>query len=778
MLSRELERLLSEAAELAKIQRHEFITSEHILLALTRSPLIVEILEACGGNVQKLKRQLELDIQKSSPIVTREQMDSAGGESLWMPEFTLAVHRLLQRAAMQVQNSGKKEVTVAHVLIALYYESNSPAVYFLVQEGVRQFDIIQYISHGQTPSPQEPLIQAENEDGESSSKQSLLDSVCVNLNEKVRQGKADPLIGREDVIDRAVQVLCRRTKNNPLFIGEPGVGKTALAEGIAQRIEQKKVPEALAEAVIYALDMGSLMAGTKFRGDFESKIKNVLKELSALPKGILMIDEIHTLVGAGATNGGSLDAANLLKPMLADGRLSCIGTTTHQEYRQHFEKDRALNRRFQRIDVNEPSLDESYSILKGLQSRYEEFHKTQYTDGALRAAVELSSKYLHGRYLPDKAIDVIDEAGSRVRLHPELAPRGIIDEKVIEKVIATITQIPVGTITLNDVQQLKDLDKRLKASIFGQDQAIATLVNAIKLSRSGLSRENKPIGSFLFSGPTGVGKTEVCKQLASLMGLPLVRFDMSEYMEKHAISRLVGAPPGYVGFEQGGLLTEAVNKSAYCVLLMDEIEKAHPDIWPILLQVMDAGRLTDSNGRTTDMRHVILIMTTNAGAADVAKGRIGIGDEDRQGISMAAIKNVFTPEFLNRLDAIVAFKDLTEDIILQVVDKFIHELSLQLLSKKIALGVTQSARRFLLKKGYDRAYGARPMARAVDEWLKKPLVDEILFGPLAQGGEVHVDHVLGSEKLVITTRPQMLALATPSPSSDPKKSESTEPATN
>lgn len=776
MLSRELERLLSEAAELAKVQRHEFITSEHILLTLTRSPLIVEILEACGGNVQKLKRQLEVDIQKNSPLVAKEQMELSGGESLWMPEFTLAAHRLLQRAAMQVQNSGKKEVSVAHVLIALYYESNSPAVYFLMQEGVRQFDIIQYISHGRSPTTQESPGGTQEEETTGGPKQSLLDSVCVNLNEKVRRGKTDPLIGREEVIDRAVQVLCRRSKNNPLFIGEPGVGKTALAEGIAQRIEQNKVPDALAKAVIYALDMGSLMAGTKFRGDFESKIKNILKELAALPKAILMIDEIHTLVGAGATNGGSLDAANLLKPMLADGRLSCIGTTTHQEYRQHFEKDRALNRRFQRIDVNEPSIEESFAILKGLQSRYEEFHKIQYTEKALRAAVELSAKYLHGRFLPDKAIDVIDEAGSRVRLHPELAAQGIIDEKVIEKVIATITQIPVGTITLNDVQQLKDLDKKLKAYIFGQEEAISNLVSAIKLARSGLSRENKPIGAFLFSGPTGVGKTEVCKQLAHLMGLPLVRFDMSEYMEKHAVSRLVGAPPGYVGYEQGGLLTEAVNKSPYCVLLMDEIEKAHPDIWPILLQVMDAGRLTDSNGRTADMRHVILIMTTNAGAADIAKGRIGIGHEDRQGVSLAAIKNVFTPEFLNRLDSIVAFKDLSEDIILQVVDKFIHELSLQLLPKKITLEVTQAARHFLLKKGYDRAYGARPMARAIDEWLKKPLVDEILFGPLVQGGEVHADHPVGAEKLFITTRPRVLALS--SPSDKKKEKEKKEPATN
>lgn len=760
MLNRELERLLSEAAELAKIQRHEFITCEHILLTLTRSPYVVEILEACGANVQKLKKQLEADILKNSPTITKEQMDLAGGESLWMPEFTLAAHRLLQRAAMQVQNSGKKEVNVSHVLIALYYETNSPSVYLLTQAGVRQFDVIQYVSHGGT-KPVSTEVPSESEgDASNESGPSLLNSVCLNLNEKVRSGKSDPLIGRDDILERAIQVLCRRTKNNPLFIGEPGVGKTALAEGIAQKIEKGEVPEALISAEIYALDMGSLMAGTKFRGDFESKIKNVLKELSALPKAILMIDEIHTLVGAGATNGGSLDAANLLKPLLADGRLSCIGTSTHQEYRQHFEKDRALNRRFQRIDVNEPSLEESVAILKGLQSRYEEFHKVKYTEGALKSAVELSSKYLHGRQLPDKAIDVIDEAGSRYRLHPEMAPHGLIDDKVIEKVIASITQIPVGTITLNDIQQLKDLDKKLKAHIFGQDEAIHTLVNAIKLSRSGLSRENKPIGSFLFSGPTGVGKTEVCRQLAQIMGLPLTRFDMSEYMEKHAVSRLVGAPPGYVGFEQGGLFTEAVNRSPYSVILMDEIEKAHPDIWPILLQVMDAGRLTDSNGRTADMRHIILIMTTNAGASEVAKGRIGIGPEDRQGISLGAIKKVFTPEFLNRLDAIVAFKDLDESIIIQVVDKFIHELSLQLLPKNVTLVVTSGAREFLMKKGYDRAYGARPMARAIDDWLKKPLVDELLFGPLSQGGEVFVDGSTSAEKLMINCKPRVLALAT------------------
>lgn len=758
MLSRELERYLSEAAEMAKQSNHEFVTCEHILFLFTRSPLIVEILEACGGNVQKMKKALEAEL-KNAPKISKAQIDAAGGESLWMPEFTLATHRILQRAAMQVQSSGKKEVTEAHVLIALFHENQSPAVHILSQEGIRQFDVIQYFSHGRGASYESKAPQqvpgagpngAQGSNGtstEESAGAKILDECCVNLNEKAKKGKSDPVIGRQEIIERALQVLSRRHKNNPLFVGEPGVGKTAIAEGIAQRIAKGEVPDNLKEAEIFALDMGSLLAGTKFRGDFEAKLKSLLKELEKKTHPILMIDEIHTLVGAGATQGGTMDAANLLKPLLSDGRLSCMGTTTHREYRQHFEKDHALNRRFQRIDVTEPSIADTIEILKGLRSHYENFHKVKYTDDAIEAAAQLSAKYLHNKQLPDKAIDLLDEAGARLQIHPEIAPTRTIDEKVIEKVIASISQIPVGTISLNDLDQLKDLDKRMKAVIFGQDEAIDSLVSCIKLSRSGLARENKPIGSFLFSGPTGVGKTEVCKQLAQLLGITLHRFDMSEYMEKHAISRLVGAPPGYVGFEEGGLLTEAINKSPHAVLLFDEMEKAHPDIWPILLQVMDGGRLTDSHGRTSDMRHVILVMTTNAGAIDVAKGRIGLAQEDRSGISLQAIKNVFSPEFLNRLDSIIAFKDLSIEIILQVVDKFLHELSLLLIPKNISLVVSESAKKWLVKKGYDKAYGARPMGRAIEEHLKKPLVDEILFGQLKQGGEVFVEHAENEPKL-------------------------------
>jgi ATP-dependent Clp protease ATP-binding subunit ClpA len=742
MLSRELERYLSEAAEIAKQHKHEFVTCEHILFSFTKSPPIVEILEACGANVQRLKKILE-DELKNTPHITKTQIDAAGGEEHWMPEFTLATHRILQRAALQVQSSGKKEVTEAHVLIALFHESNSPAVFLLNQEGVRQFDVIQYFSHGKSYSGNEtrPTQASATTQGQQEEPVRILDDCCINLNEKVKKGKSDPVIGRQDVIDRALQVLSRRQKNNPLFVGEPGVGKTAIAEGIAQKIVEGNVPPTLKEAEIFALDMGSLLAGTKFRGDFEAKLKALLKELEKKTHAILMIDEIHTLVGAGATQGGTLDAANLLKPMLSDGRLSCIGTTTHKEYRQHFEKDHALNRRFQRIDVTEPSISDTIEILKGLRPHYESFHNVKYTDQAIEAAAKLSSKYIHGKQLPDKAIDLIDEAGARLQLHPELAESRVIDENVIEKVISSISQIPTGTISLNDLDQLKDLDKQMKAVIFGQDEAINSLVSAIKLSRSGLARDNKPIGCFLFSGPTGVGKTEVCKQLANLMGITLHRFDMSEYMEKHAISRLVGAPPGYVGYEEGGLLTEAINKAPHAVLLFDEIEKAHSDIWPILLQVMDGGRLTDSHGRTSDLRHVVLVMTTNVGALEVAKGRIGLGQEDRSGISLNEVKKVFAPEFLNRLDAIIAFKELPSDIVLQVVDKFLHELSLLLMPKNISLVISQPAKKWLLKKGYDKVYGARPMSRAIEEHIKKPLVDEVLFGQLKNGGEVFVDYI-------------------------------------
>jgi ATP-dependent Clp protease ATP-binding subunit ClpA len=739
MLSRELERYLSEAAETAKQHKHEFVTCEHILYAFTKSPLIVEILEACGANVQRLKKSLDEEI-KNTPQINKVQIDASGGEEHWMPEFTLATHRILQRAALQVQSSGKKEVTEAHVLIALFHESNSPTIYLLGKEGVRQFDVIQYISHGRPnlnfeskPTP------STNPQGQTEDQTKILEDCCINLNDKVKKGKSDPVIGRSDVIERALQVLSRRQKNNPLFVGEPGVGKTAIAEGIAQKIVEGLVPDTLKEAEIFALDMGSLLAGTKFRGDFEAKLKALLKELNKKTHPVLMIDEIHTLVGAGATQGGTLDAANLLKPMLSDGRLSCIGTTTHKEYRQHFEKDHALNRRFQRIDVSEPSIADTIEILKGLKPNYESFHNVKYTDDAIEAAAKLSAKYIHGKQLPDKAIDLIDEAGARLQLHPDLAENRTINEQIIEKVISSISQIPTGTISLNDLDQLKDLDKQMKSVIFGQDEAINSLVNAIKLSRSGLARDNKPIGCFLFSGPTGVGKTEVCKQLANLMGITLHRFDMSEYMEKHAVSRLVGAPPGYVGFEEGGLLTEAINKAPHAVLLFDEIEKAHSDIWPILLQVMDGGRLTDSHGRTSDMRHIILIMTTNVGATEVARGKIGFGQDDRSGISLSEVKKVFSPEFLNRLDSIIAFKELPTEVILQVVDKFLHELSLLLIPKNISLIVSFEAKNWLLSKGYDKTYGARPMGRAIEEHVKKPLVDEVLFGQLKLGGEVYVN---------------------------------------
>lgn len=740
MLSRELERYLSEAAETAKQHKHEFVTCEHILYAFTKSPLVVEILEACGANVQRLKKSLDEEL-KNTPQINKIQIDAAGGEEHWMPEFTLATHRILQRAALQVQSSGKKEVTEAHVLIALFHESNSPAVFLLGKEGVRQFDVIQYFSHGRSSSNFDSKpAQSTNPQGPTEEQTKILEDCCINLNEKVKKGKSDPVIGRSDVIERALQVLSRRQKNNPLFVGEPGVGKTAIAEGIAQKIVAGEVPNSLKEAEIFALDMGSLLAGTKFRGDFEAKLKALLKEMEKKIHPILMIDEIHTLVGAGATQGGTLDAANLLKPMLSDGRLSCIGTTTHKEYRQHFEKDHALNRRFQRIDVSEPSISDTIEILKGLRPHYESFHNVKYTDDAIEAAAKLSAKYMHGKQLPDKAIDLIDEAGARLQLHSDLADNRIINEKVIEKVISSISQIPTGTISLNDLDQLKDLDKQMKSVIFGQDEAINSLVAAIKLSRSGLARDNKPIGCFLFSGPTGVGKTEVCKQLANLMGITLHRFDMSEYMEKHAISRLVGAPPGYVGYEEGGLLTEAINKAPHAVLLFDEIEKAHSDIWPILLQVMDGGRLTDSHGRTSDMRHVVLVMTTNVGASEVARGRIGIGQDDRSGISLSEVKKVFSPEFLNRLDAIIAFKELPSEVVLQVVDKFLHELSLLLMPKNISLVVSFEAKKWLLTKGYDKTYGARPMSRAIEEHVKKPLVDEVLFGQLKNGGEVFVDH--------------------------------------
>lgn len=746
MMSRELERKLAEATELAKRHHHEFVTLEHILLVLTESPVMVEILEACAVNVQKLKQDLREHLKTGVPMITDDQIATYGGFESWTPEFTLACHRLIQRAAIQMKSAGRNQISEGSLLVSLFYEQDSHATYALARQGLNQFDIINFISHGiakdhhdqDIPSAANPRT-SEGPENDGELRGSPLESFCVNLNEKAKSGKVDPLIGREDILERTIQILSRRTKNNPLLIGEPGVGKTAIAEGLAQKIVQGQVPEKLKNAVIFSLDLGGLLAGTKFRGDFEGRLKAVVKEISKRPGSILFIDEIHTIVGAGSTSGGSMDASNLLKPALANGEISCIGSTTHTEYRQYFEKDRALNRRFQKIDVNEPSKEDCIEILKGLRKSYEDFHKVVFTDAALKAAVELSMKHIQGKLLPDKAIDVLDEAGAHFRLKDDNAEVLNIDTAEIEEVIAKMTGLPVATVSSSERAQLKDLDKKLKALIFGQDEAIDRLVANIKFARSGLGRANKPIGSFLFTGPTGVGKTEVCRQLAQIMGVHFERFDMSEYMEKHAVARLVGAPPGYVGYEEGGLLTEAVNKNPYSILLLDEIEKAHTDITNVLLQVMDAGRLTDANGRVADFKNVILVMTSNAGALETSRGTIGMVEENRSSLSMDAIKKSFSPEFINRLDAIVAFRDLSEDMVLKITQKFVDELKMSLLEKKVELTVSQDVIKWLVKKGYDKVYGARPLARTVDEHLKKALVDELLFGRISEGGRVSVE---------------------------------------
>ncbi|MCB0368182.1 MAG: ATP-dependent Clp protease ATP-binding subunit ClpA [Bdellovibrionales bacterium] len=744
MMSKELERKLSEATELAKKNKHEFVTLEHILYALCGSAKAVDIIQACGGDGPKLKQTLKEYMKQHCPIISEEQLESYGGFESWSPEFTLACHRLIQRSAMQIKNAGKSKINEGTLLVSLFYEQESFAVFALSQQGVSQFDIINYISHGVSKDGTEADASENIKtdiDGQPAdeSKANVLDQFCVNLNEKATAGKIDPLIGREEILERITQVLMRRTKNNPLLIGEPGVGKTAIIEGLAKKITEGQVPAALKEKLIYSLDMGSLLAGTKFRGDFENRIKTILKEVKKNPNIILFIDEIHTLVGAGATSGGSMDASNLLKPALANGEISCIGSTTHTEFRQHFEKDRALNRRFQKLDVQEPSPADTLSILRGIAPQFENFHNVKYSEAALQSAVDLSVKHINNKLLPDKAIDVIDECGSFMRLKNPEKKSIKIEPEHIEEVIAKMTGLPIAQVSSNEKAQLKDLDRKLKALIFGQDEAIDKLVASIKLSRSGLARQNKPIGSYLFAGPTGVGKTEVCKQLANLMGVPFVRFDMSEYMEKHSVARLVGAPPGYVGYEDGGLLTEAVTKQPYSVILMDEIEKAHSDITYALLQVMDAGRLTDSQGRVADFKNSILILTTNAGAYEISKGTIGIVDDNRTQISQEAIKKAFAPEFINRLDSVVHFKDLSEDIIFKVANKFVDELKMTLAEKKVELIVSQDSLKWLMKKGYDKAYGARPMARAVDEFLKKPLVDELLFGRLVDGGKIIVE---------------------------------------
>lgn len=740
MLSPQLEKSLNRAADMATQRSYELIHLELLLLALLEEPDTMAILKACRADVKQLKKELEEFVDEQTPQIVIDDEDDEGEPDDIKPEFTLACHRLLQRAVIQVQSAGKDLVTVGHVLVALFDEKESHAVYFLERQGVTQFDVINVVSES-SRSLSLPLQSANGPQGEESPRvtSNALSDYTIHLNDKVQKGKVDPLVGRDSVIERVVQILSRRTKNNPLLIGDPGVGKTAIAEGLAQRIVEGKVPKKLADAQVYALDMGLLLAGTKFRGDFEERLKAVIKEIQEHPHALLFIDEIHTLVGAGSTSGGSMDASNLLKPSLANGDLSCIGSTTYKEYRQHFEKDRALARRFQKVDIKEPSQDEAVQILEGLAPRYEKFHNVKFLPESLKAAVELSSRYIPSRQLPDKAIDVIDEAGARLSIqHQDTSEAVKVRVHDIEQVVASITQIPVQAVTTNDKSRLRNLAFSLKSLIFGQDKSIDALASSIKASRAGLSRDNKPIGSYMFAGPTGVGKTEVCRQLAQYLGVKLLRFDMSEYMEKHAVSRLVGAPPGYVGFEEGGLLTEEINQNPYSIVLLDEIEKAHPDLLNILLQVMDNGTLTDPHGKTSDFRNAIIIMTTNAGARDAAKGSIGIIPASAAGISDEAIKRAFSPEFLNRIDSVIHFAPLTEDVVLRVVDKFILETSESLKKKNVELVVSEAARQWLLKKGFDPLYGARPMARTIDQYLKKPFVDELLFGRLEFGGRVKV----------------------------------------
>ena len=732
MIAQELEVSLHMAFMDARQKRHELITVEHLLVAMIDNPTAADVLRACGANLDNLRAELNHYIEEHTPMV--------GGDNEVDTQPTLGFQRVIQRAILHVQSSGKKEVTGANVLVAIYGEKESHAVFFLHQQGVTRLDVVNYISHGVAKTAEEAKRAETEQTAEADAPPaSALDSYTLNLNEQVLAGKIDPVIGRDKELERVIQTLCRRRKNNPLLVGEAGVGKTAIAEGLARRIVEKTVPEVLANAVIYSLDMGALLAGTKYRGDFEQRLKAVMKKLEEQPDAVLFIDEIHTLIGAGAASGGTLDASNLLKPALSNGSLKCIGATTYQEYRGIFEKDHALSRRFQKVDVEEPSIAETVQILKGLKSRFEKHHSVKYTIGALNTAAELSAKYINDRHLPDKAIDVIDEAGAAQRILPKSKQKKVIGDKEIEDIIAKIARIPPKNISSDDRNALKTLDRDLKAVVFGQDKAIESLASAIKMARSGLGSQNKPIGSFLFSGPTGVGKTEVAKQLAYTLGIELVRFDMSEYMERHAVSRLIGAPPGYVGFEQGGLMTEAITKHPYCVLLLDEIEKAHPDIYNILLQVMDHGTLTDNNGRKADFRNVTIIMTTNAGAESLSKTTIGFTQGKQVGDEMAEIKRLFSPEFRNRLDATVSFAPLSQEIIMRVVDKFLMQLEDQLHEKKVEANFSDKLKAYLGKKGFDPLMGARPMSRLIQDTIRRGLADELLFGKLANGGHVFVD---------------------------------------
>ena len=740
MIAQELEVSLHMAFVEARQQRHEFITVEHLLLALLDNPSAAEVLRACSANVDDLRKSLTNFIKDNTPQVAGlDDVDT---------QPTLGFQRVIQRAIMHVQStgSGKKEVMGSNVLVAIFGEKDSHAVYYLHQQGVTRLDVVNFIAHGikkneppEASKGAEGTSEAEESSNEKSEKASPLELYTQNLNQLAKDGKIDPLIGREHEVERVIQILCRRRKNNPLLVGEAGVGKTAIAEGLAWRISQNSVPEVLAQAVVYSLDMGALLAGTKYRGDFEQRLKGVLKALKDRPHAVLFIDEIHTLIGAGAASGGTMDASNLLKPSLSSGQLKCIGATTFTEYRGIFEKDAALSRRFQKVDVVEPTVEQTVEILKGLKSRFEEHHKVKYALGALQAAAELSAKFINDRQLPDKAIDVIDEAGAAQQILPANKRKKTISKTEVEEIVAKIARIPPANVSQDDRSKLKTLDRDLKSVVFGQDKALDVLASAVKMARSGLGKGDKPIGSFLFSGPTGVGKTEAAKQLAYIMGIDLIRFDMSEYMERHAVSRLIGAPPGYVGFDQGGLLTEAVTKKPHCVLLLDEIEKAHPDIFNVLLQVMDHGALTDNSGRTADFRNVILIMTTNAGAETMNKSTIGFTNPREAGDEMMDIKRLFTPEFRNRLDAIVGFKALDENVILRVVDKFLLQLETQLAEKKVEVTFTDKLRQHLAKKGFDPLMGARPMQRLIQDTIRRALADELLFGRLTDGGRLTVD---------------------------------------
>jgi ATP-dependent Clp protease ATP-binding subunit ClpA len=736
MLSKELEKSLNEIAQDASTRRHEFITVEHLLLALTTNDAAIDVLKNVGGDVEKLTKELERYIEETTPILPASDEEHG-------PQTTLGFQRVVSRSLFHVQSSGRKEVTGANVLVAIFSEQESQAVYLLKVQGISRIDVVNYISHGISKvddADEEAELGGQTAEGEEAPEggQKALQLYATDLNEEARAGRIDPLVGRAEELERVVQILCRRRKNNPLLVGESGVGKTAIAEGLAKRIVDEKVPEVVAGSTIYSLDLGALVAGTKYRGDFEKRFKAVLAELKEIEGSILFIDEIHTIIGAGAASGGVMDASNLLKPLLTSGQMRCMGSTTYQEYRGIFDKDRALSRRFQKIDVEEPDVDDTYRILKGLKSRFEEHYNLRYTDKALRTASELAARYINDRFMPDKAIDVVDEAGAAQQLQPPSKRKKSVGASDVEQVVAKIARIPSSQVTTSDKASLRDLEGNLKMAVFGQNEAIEQLASAIKLSRAGLKSGDKPIGSFLFAGPTGVGKTEVSKQLAHAMGVELLRYDMSEYMERHTVSRLIGAPPGYVGFDQGGLLTEAVTKHPHSVVLLDEIEKAHPEVFNLLLQVMDHGTLTDNNGRKADFRNVVLIMTTNAGAQEMGRPSIGFTEQDNTTDGMEVIRRMFTPEFRNRLDAIVQFSALNIEIVKTVVDKFLTELQAQLDEKRVTLEVDDEARAWLAKEGYDEKMGARPMQRLIQEKIKRPLAEDLLFGDLASGGTVRV----------------------------------------